>query len=650
VTSILGISAFYHDSAACLVRDGEIIAAAQEERFTRIKHDHNFPVHAARYCLKEAGITAEQLDYVGFYDKPLLKFDRLLETYLDYAPSGFRSFLKSMPLWMKEKLWMPDLIRIEMAKANGVEDERAAKKARKKFEWKLLFGDHHESHAASAFYPSPFEEAAILTIDGVGEWATSSIGIGTGNEITLLKELRFPDSLGLLYSAFTYYTGFRVNSGEYKVMGLAPYGEPKYAGLIRDKLAEIRDDGSIRMNHEYFSYSQGLRMTNTAFDKVFDGPPRLPESKITQREMDLARSIQVITEEAMLKMAGFVHRETGMKRLCMAGGVALNCVANGRLLREGPFEDIWIQPAAGDAGGALGIALAIWHRYLGKPRISAEKAGSWKSSTGVPPLNHSQDARATTLPPYFDGMKGSYLGPQDSVAEIEEFLQTKNLPYKNYPREQLPGIVAGLLADEKIVGLHQGRMEFGPRALGARSIIGDARSAAMQSVMNLKIKYRESFRPFAPSVLREHLADWFELDYESPYMMLVADVVPRRRREMSEEEKGLFGISKLNIKRSEIPAVTHVDYSARIQTVRRETNPLYWEIIEAFRQKTGCPVIVNTSFNVRGEPIVCTPEDSYRCFMRTEMDYLVLETCVLDKRDQPPFEEKTDWRSEFKLD
>jgi carbamoyltransferase len=641
VSTILGISAFYHDSAACLVRDGEIIAAAQEERFTRIKHDYSFPVHAARYCLKEAAITAEQLDYVGFYDKPLLKFDRLLETYLDYAPVGFRSFLKSMPLWMKEKLWMPDLIRTEMAKANGIADERAAKKAGKKFEWKLLFGDHHESHAASAFYPSPFEEAAILTIDGVGEWATSSIGIGKGNEITLLKELRFPDSLGLLYSAFTYYTGFKVNSGEYKVMGLAPYGEPKYATLIKDKLAEVRDDGSIRMNHEYFSYSQGLRMTNRAFDKIFGGPPRRPESKITQREMDLARSIQVITEEAMLKMAGFVYRETGMKRLCMAGGVALNCVANGRLLRESPFQDIWIQPAAGDAGGALGIALAVWHRYLEKPRVGAEQAGTWRSG---------QDENSNGLPPYADGMKGSYLGPQSSVAEIEEFLQSGNLPYKKYSREQLPEVVAQFLADEKIVGLHQGRMEFGPRALGARSIIGDARSAEMQSAMNLKIKYRESFRPFAPSVLREHVAEWFELDYDSPYMMLVADVVASRRRKMSEEEKGLFGISKLNIKRSEIPAVTHVDYSARIQTVRRETNPLYWEIIEAFRQKTGCPVIVNTSFNVRGEPIVCLPEDSYRCFMRTEMDYLVLETCVLDKKDQPKFAEKTDWKSEFGLD
>jgi carbamoyltransferase len=646
VSTILGISAFYHDSAACLVRDGEIIAAAQEERFTRLKHDHNFPVNAARYCLKEAGITAEELDFVGFYDKPLLKFDRLLETYLDYAPFGFRSFLKSMPLWMKEKLWMPDLIRTEMAKANGIDDDRAAKKAGKKFEWKLLFGDHHESHAASAFYPSPFEEAAILTIDGVGEWATSSIGVGKGNEITLLKELRFPDSLGLLYSAFTYYTGFKVNSGEYKVMGLAPYGEPKYVQLIKDKLADVRDDGSIRMNHEYFSYSQGLRMTNRAFDRIFAGRPRRAESEITQREMDLARSIQVITEEAMMKMAAFAQKETGMRKLCLAGGVALNCVANGRLLREGPFDDIWIQPAAGDAGGALGIALAIWHRYLAKPRTSAENAGTWRSSSRRPEP-HGQAARATT---YADGMKGSYLGPQNSVSEIEAYLQTTNAPYKKYSREQLPKVVAELLAAGKIVGLHQGRMEFGPRALGARSIIGDPRSTEMQSVMNLKIKYRESFRPFAPSVLREHVYEWFDLNYDSPYMMLVADVVPGRRREMSDKEKALFGISKLNIKRSEIPAVTHVDYSARIQTVRRETNPLYWDIIEAFRQRTGCPVVVNTSFNVRGEPIVCTPEDSYRCFMRTEMDYLVLETCVLDKKDQPDFGEKTDWRSEFKLD
>ncbi len=640
-TYILGVSAFYHDSAACLVADGEIIAAAQEERFTRAKHDHNFPVNAARYCLREAGIDARDLTFVGFYDKPLLKFDRLLETYLDYAPFGFRSFLKSMPLWIKEKLWMPDLIRTEMGKANGESDERAAKKAGKKFEWKLLFGDHHESHAASAFYPSPFEEAAILTIDGVGEWATSSMGIGRGHDITLLKELRFPDSLGLLYSAFTYYTGFKVNSGEYKVMGLAPYGEPKYVSLIKDKLAEVRDDGSIRMNHEFFSYSQGLRMTNTAFDRIFGARPRRPESNITQREMDLARSIQVITEEVMLKMVQYVHRETGMKKLCMAGGVALNCVANGRILREGPFQDIWIQPAAGDAGGAIGVALAIWHRYLGKERRSAESAGTWVSNAGP---------HRNGLLPYEDGMKGSYLGPRDSVDEIENFLRAKNLPYKKYSREELPGVVAELLASEKIIGLHQGRMEFGPRALGGRSIIGDARSPAMQSVMNLKIKYRESFRPFAPSVMREYVADWFELDNDSPYMLLVADVQARHRRAMTEEQEKLFGIEKLNVARSEIPAVTHVDYSARIQTVRRETNPLYWEILEAFHRRTGCPLIVNTSFNVRGEPIVCSPEDSYRCFMRTEMDYLVLENCVLDKKEQPAFTEKKDWRKEFRLD
>jgi len=639
VSKILGISAFYHDSAACLVVDGEIIAAAQEERFTRIKHDQNFPTHAVRYCLQEAGITADELDCVGFYDKPLLKFDRLLETYLDYAPAGFRSFLKSMPLWMKEKLWMPDLIRTEMAKANGVEDHRAQKKAGKKFQWQLLFGDHHESHAASAFYPSPFEEAAILTIDGVGEWATSSIGIGRGNEITLLKELRFPDSLGLLYSAFTYYTGFKVNSGEYKVMGLAPYGEPKYVRLIKDNIAEVREDGSIRMNHDYFSYSQGLRMTNDAFNRLLNGRPRRPESKITQREMDLARSIQVITEDAMLKMSRFVHKETGMKQLCMAGGVALNCVANGRILREGPFEDIWIQPAAGDAGGAVGIAQAIWHRYLGRDRTSPES-----------PVTHAQDARATSLPPYADGMKGSFLGPRNTIEEIELFLRSKNLPYKNYSAEELPEVVAELLAAGKIIGLHQGRMEFGPRALGGRSIIGDPRSPSMQSVMNLKIKYRESFRPFAPSVLREHVDQWFDLKGDSPYMLLVADVLAQHRRQITVEEEKLWGIDKLNVARSEIPAVTHVDYSARIQTVRRENNPLFYDVIDAFRRRTGCPMVVNTSFNVRGEPIVCTPQDSYRCFMRTEMDYLVLETCVLDKREQPQFEEQIDWRKEFKSD
>jgi carbamoyltransferase len=603
VVSILGISAFYHDSAACLVIDGEIVAAAQEERFTRVKHDHRFPSQAARYCLAEADLTASDLDFVGFYDKPLLKFDRLLETYLDYCPAGFSSFLKSMPLWMSEKLWMPDLIRTEMAKVDGEEDERQAKKNGKKFKWKLLFGDHHESHAASAFYPSPFEEAAILTIDGVGEWATSSIGVGKGNELTLLQELRYPNSVGLLYSAFTYYTGFKVNSGEYKVMGLAPYGEPKYVAAIKDHLLEIRDDGSIKLNQDYFSYSQGLRMTNGAFANLFGGPPRKPESQINQREMDLARSIQVITEEVMLKMAHYVHRETQMKHLCLAGGVALNCVANGRVLKEVPFEDIWIQPAAGDAGGSLGIALAIWHRYLGKPRT----------------INGH------------DTMKGSYLGPRDTEEEIENFLRENNLKYTKYSRAELPDVVAKLLADEKVVGLHQGRMEFGPRALGCRSIIGDARSLQMQSVMNLKIKYRESFRPFAPSVLREHVSEWFELDVDSPYMLLVADVLPPKRVEISESDAGLTGLAKLKTRRSEIPAVTHVDYSARIQTVTRDTNPLYWEIIEAFRKRTGCPVIVNTSFNVRGEPIVCTPADSYRCFLRTEMDCLVLENFVLSK-------------------
>ena len=640
MVSILGISAFYHDSAACLVVDGDIVAAAQEERFSRIKHDYRFPAGATGYCLKEANLSVADLDYVAFYDKPLLKFDRLLETYLDYSPSGFSSFLKSMPLWMREKLWMPDLIRTELGKVEGADDEREAKKYGKRFKWKLLFGDHHESHAASAFYPSPFEHAAILTIDGVGEWATSSIGIGKGHEIKLLKELRYPDSLGLLYSAFTYYTGFKVNSGEYKVMGLAPYGEPTYVAAIKDKLLDIRDDGSIRMNHEYFSYSQGLRMTNGAFDKIFGGPPRKPESKLSQREMDLARSIQVITEEVMLKMAQYAHEVTGEKRLCMAGGVALNCVANGRILKELPFDDIWIQPAAGDAGASLGIALAIWHRYLGHERISSEQLDVWRSTRFAGNGSSS----------YADKMKGSYLGPRYTEREIETFLGSNKLPYQKYSVQELPERVAQLLAAGKVVGLHQGRMEFGPRALGARSIIGDARSPQMQSLMNLKIKYRESFRPFAPSVLREHMSEWFELGTDTPYMLFVADVVQQKRRAISETGKALWGIEKLNVARSEIPAVTHVDYSARIQSVRKETNPLYWEIIEAFRQKTGCPVIVNTSFNVRGEPIVCTPEDSYRCFMRTEMDYLVLETCVLNKENQPPFNEKTDWRSQFTLD
>jgi carbamoyltransferase len=641
LVSVLGIAAFYHDSAACLVVDGEIIAAAQEERFTRLKHDANFPRNAVRYCLTEAKLTADQLDYVAFYDKPLLKFDRLLETYLDYAPSGFPSFLKALPLWLKEKLWMPDLIRTELAMAAGEQDQRAAKKQGKKFSWKLLFGDHHESHAASAFYPSPFTEAAILTVDGVGEWASSSIGVGRDHEITLLKELRFPDSLGLLYSAFTYYTGFKVNSGEYKVMGLAPYGEPKYVGLIKDKLVDIRDDGSLKMNHEYFSYSQGLRMTNRALDGLFGGPPRKLDAKLTQREMDLACSIQMITEEVVLKMARHVHKLTGLGKLCMAGGVALNCVANGRILREVPFEDFWLQPAAGDAGGSIGVALAVWHRYLGQPRISAQEKGVWCSS---------RVATTNGLAAYADGMKGSYLGPANTSEEIELFLTSLRAPYQKHTRDDLANVIADLLASGKIIGLHQGRMEFGPRALGCRSIIADPRSPQMQSALNLKIKYRESFRPFAPSVLREHVSDWFDLNVDSPYMSLVADVAESRRCEMTGAEEKLWGIDKLHVKRSEIPAVTHVDYSARIQTVRGDENPFFRAIIEAFCTRTGCPILVNTSFNVRGEPIVCTPEDSYRCFMRTEIDYLVLENFLLDKRDQPVMHEKENWREQFELD
>jgi carbamoyltransferase len=639
VTSILGLSAFYHDSAACLVVDGELVAAAQEERFSRKKHDHRFPRHAVAYCLKEGGLDPARLDAVGFYDKPLVKFERLLETYMDSAPRGFASFVKAMPLWMKEKLWLPDVIKTELARAAGVEDEKDAKKAGAKYPFSVLFGDHHESHAASAFYPSPFEDSAILTMDGVGEWATSSVGVGEGNAITLLEELRFPDSLGLLYSAFTYYTGFKVNSGEYKVMGLAPYGEPKYVPLIKEKLVEIREDGSLRMNQEFFGYADTLRMTRSAFDRLFGGPPREPESKLTQRDLDLARSIQDITEEVMLKAARHAHAVTGKKRLCMAGGVALNCVGNGRVLREGPFTDVFIQPAAGDAGGAVGVALAIWHRHMGKPRTSPERLGAWKPQ-----------AAGDGLAPYADGMKGAYLGPKSSEAEIDAFLSKRSLPHRSVARADLPGEVAKLLADGHVVGLHQGRMEFGPRALGARSIIGDARSPRMQAVMNLKIKFRESFRPFAPSVMREEAADWFELEADSPYMLLVADVVEKRRRRMTPEEEKLWGIDKLNVVRSQIPAVTHVDYSARIQTVRKETNPLYWEILDAFRRFTGCPVIVNTSFNVRGEPIVCTPEDSYRCFMRTEMDDLVLETRLLAKAGQPPLPDDAGWRKKYQLD
>src|SRR5918911_4253249 len=611
-THILGISAYYHDSAACLMRDGELVAAAQEERFTRKKHDHRFPGHAVEYCLKAGGITGAQVDYVAFYDKPLLKFERLLETYIDYAPRGLRSFLMAMPLWLREKLW----IREEVSREAG-------------FGGQVLFTEHHESHAASAFFPSPFERAAVLTMDGVGEWATSSYGYGKGNELHLLKELHFPHSLGLLYSAFTYYTGFKVNSGEYKVMGLAPYGEPRYVKLMLDELVDLRADGSLRLNMKYFNYCQGLTMTNGDFDRLFGGPARKPESRLTQREMDLARSVQEVTEEAMLRMARHVHKETGEKNLCLAGGVALNCVGNGRILREGPFEQVWIQPAAGDAGGALGACLSTWYQYLGNERdVESVKGG------------------------HADGMRGSYLGPEFNNEEILAFLDTTGATYRRLEHDELAEYVAGLLAQEKVVGWFQGRMEFGPRALGARSILGDPRSPRMQSQMNLKIKFRESFRPFAPSVLRERVADYFELDCDSPYMLLVAPVRAEHRIPMTEAEHKLFGMEKLNVPRSVIPAITHVDYSARVQTVRREDNPLYYDLIAAFERLTGCPVVVNTSFNVRGEPIVCAPEHAFTCFMRTEMDVLVLEDYVLDKRDQGEgiFIDDAAWQEEFQLD
>jgi carbamoyltransferase len=609
--SILGISAYYHDSAAALVRDGEIVAAAQEERFTRKKHDHAFPANAVDFCLREAGLSPPELDAVVFYDKPLQKFVRLLETYLDYAPAGIRSYLQAMPLWLKEKLWMRDHIPAELGGYEG----------------KVLFTEHHESHAASAFFPSPFQEAAILTIDGVGEWATSSFGYGRGNEIHLQAETHFPHSLGLLYSAFTYYTGFKVNSGEYKVMGLAPYGEPKYVDKILSELIELKEDGSLRFNMEYFNFCQGLTMTNAAFDRLFGAPPRKAESTLTQREMDLARSVQEVTEEAVLRMGRHVHKETGLKNLCMAGGVALNCVANGRLLREGPFEEIWIQPAAGDAGGALGAALSTWYQYFGKPR-DPEAAAKGD----------------------IDAMKGSYLGPVYSNGQIEISLSALGASYERLSTAEMLRETAQALADEKVVGWFQGRMEFGPRALGGRSILGDPRSVKMQSVMNLKIKYRESFRPFAPSVLRESCPDWFDLKKDSPYMLIVAPVREELRIAMNEEQEKLFGIEKLNVPRSSIPAVTHVDYSARVQTVRPETNGLYYELIAEFDRLTGCPVVVNTSFNVRGEPIVCTPEDAYRCFMRTEMDLLALGDFVLRKPDQAKLAEDTAWQEEFQLD
>ena len=612
---VLGISAYYHDSAACLLVDGRIAAAAQEERFTRVKHDERFPSHAVAYCLKEAGVGIKDVDLVGFYEKPLVKFERLLESYLASAPRGLRSYLMAMPLWLGQKLWMADGIQRDLGTDRQV-----------------LFGDHHESHAASAFYPSPFEEAAILTIDGVGEWTTSSIGHGRGAELAMLREMRFPHSVGLLYSAFTYFTGFKVNEGEYKVMGLAPYGEPTYVKAIRDHLVEVFDDGSIRLNLENFEFVHGLRMTGEGFERLFGGPARAPDAPVTQREMDLARSVQEIVEDVMLRMAQTARRETGSTRLCLAGGVALNCVANGRLLREGPFEDIWIQPAAGDAGGALGVAYALWHRYLGRPRVSAERRGAWG------PAVRSVRLQADPAGPYSDEMQGALLGPRFSDEEIAAWMRAEGIAGERVPRAELPGVVAHFLAEGKVIGLFQGRMEFGPRALGCRSIIGDARSPAMQSVLNLKIKFRESFRPFAPAVLRERVAEWFELDYESPYMLLVADVAPSRRVPVPPGTGTLFGIDKLKVPRSTIPAVTHVDDSARIQTVRRADNPLYYDIIRAFEALTGCPVIVNTSFNVKDEPIVCTPEDAYRCFLKTQMDVVLLESHLIAKPSVTPAE------------
>ncbi len=604
---ILGISCYYHDAAACLIEDGELIAAASEERFTRIKHDAEFPENAIEFCLGRAGITAADLDYVAFYDKPYLKFERILETYIAGVPRGIPSYIQAVPLWIKKKLFIPKLIQDSLGE---------------EFQGKLLFPEHHESHAASAFYPSPYEEAAFLTIDGVGEWATTSYGVGKGHELKILAEIHFPHSIGLLYSAFTYYTGFKVNSGEYKVMGLAPYGEPKYVDRILEHLIDLKDDGSFRLDMSYFDYCSGLRMTNDKFHRLFGGPPRQPETELTQREMDLARSVQVVCETAMLKMAAHVREVTGQKYLCLAGGVALNCVGNGRLLREGPFEDIWIQPAAGDAGGALGAAMMVWHQYLENPKKATPRGTQ----------------------------RGSYLGPDFEDEEIRSILDRFKAQYTRVDLSEVPEKVAEIIASENVVGWFQGRMEFGPRALGSRSIIGDARSEKMQSIMNLKIKFRESFRPFAPSVAYDRVSDYFDIDRESPYMLLVAQVSEEHRKAMSADEEKLFGIDKLNVTRSSIPAITHVDYSARIQTVHPDDNPAYYEMIKAFERRTGCPVIINTSFNVRGEPIVCRPEHAYTCFMRTNMDYLVVGPYLLAKDDQPEWQEEGDWRDEFELD
>jgi carbamoyltransferase len=609
---ILGLSAFYHDSAACLVVDGQVVAAAQEERFTRKKHDAGFPTQAVAYCLAEGGIEALDLDYVVFYDKPFLKFERLLETYLAFAPRGFQSFVTSLPVWLKDKLFQKSLIaKILNEQFGGGID----------WTTRLLFSEHHLSHAASAFFPSPFEEAAVLTMDGVGEWTTTSLAIGRGNDLAVHKEIQFPHSLGLLYSAITYYTGFKVNSGEYKVMGLAPYGEPKYADLIRDHLIDIKEDGSFHLDMSYFNYCTGLTMTNHRFDELFGGPRRAAEGQLTQREMDLAASVQAVTEEVVIKLARGIRKSTGLKNLCLAGGVALNCVANGKLLRENIFENIWIQPAAGDAGGALGAALGAYHLML----------------------NQSRSVQPS------DAMKGSYLGPEYSQPDIEARLKALGAVFTTGSTQEMLNQTADALAAGKAVGWHQGRMEFGPRALGGRSIIADPRSPAVQKQLNLKVKYRESFRPFAPSVLREDVSQWFDINVDSPYMLMVADVVKSRQLPMSAEQQQLFGIEKLNVPRSEIPAVTHVDYSARIQTVHENTNPLYYQLIEKFKELTGCPVLVNTSFNVRGEPIVCTPEDAFNCLMGTEIELLVVGNCLMRKEDQDPALIK-DYKNAYELD
>ena len=603
---ILGISAFYHDSAACILKNGKIIAAAQEERFTRKKHDQSFPNKAIDYCLKEAGITSEELEIVAFYDKPFLKFERILETYLSFVPKGLSSFLNAIPLWIKKKLWIKELIKDEL-----------------NYSGTILFPEHHASHAASAFFASPFQDAAFLTMDGVGEWATTSFGVGNGNNMEILGDIKFPYSLGLLYSAITYYTGFRVNSGEYKVMGLAPYGVPKYKDLIYKHLIDLKEDGSFIMDMSYFNYSVGLTMTNQKFNRLFGGPPREPESELTQKEMDIARSVQEVTEEIVMKMAKHVKEITGKKYLCLAGGVALNCVSNGKLLRSGLFEDIYIQPAAGDAGGALGCALIAWYQHLGNKRQADGKN---------------------------DFMEGAYLGPEFSNKEIKKFLDQNRYPHEKLKDDDIAEKISDLIADQKVIGWFQGRMEFGPRALGARTIIGDSRSAETQKTINLKIKYRESFRPFAPSIREENISEYFDIDRPSPYMLLVADVHESKQIKMTKEQEGYFGLQKLNVARSEIPAVTHVDYSARIQSVSKKTNPRYHEMLSKFNEKFGCPVIVNTSFNVRGEPIVCTPKDAYLCFMRTEMDYLIMNNYLLKKMDQKPLDNDSDWMSEYDLD